>query len=235
VSSRLPTGASIRCAVRPASLSRSRFELGIRASGYLASWPRLLRRARLASSSRASCATISQRSPAAARRSATARRSSTAREAAISLGPKATGSRALTSTRVRSSWRESIANRCEFDDFAVFESRRLGLFPLSFSIAGGTWPKRRFRQGREDLAKAVSVEYAGTSSMAFVIARELPTGTAYCWHSGRTLIRRAPCEAAQCSRRGVAGRRRQGAPRSRGSARPGVPHVRRAVRACRLR
>ena len=78
---------------------------------------------RRASSSRASCATTSQRPASAARASAVARAHSTAAATPPVLGPMPTCSRALTSIRVPSSRRESAVKRREFDDLGVFESR----------------------------------------------------------------------------------------------------------------
>jgi hypothetical protein len=78
---------------------------------------------RFASSSRASCATTSQRPTADARSSATARRSSTVAEGHVSFGPMTANSRALATTRVESSRRESTVISRESDDRVVFESR----------------------------------------------------------------------------------------------------------------
>jgi len=79
---------------------------------------------------------MSQRSAADARSSAAASSRSTAPEPAMLVGPSPTGSRALTRTRVRLSLRESNANRREFDELAVFESRPPRKTPLGFGMLG---------------------------------------------------------------------------------------------------
>jgi hypothetical protein len=102
---------------------------------------------RLASSSRASCATRSHRPAADVDAIAPARASSTELAAADFVGPNATGSRALTSTRGGSSSRESSRNPVNSAGSALSNPALSAVKGLMFPISTPAPPQPGQSQG----------------------------------------------------------------------------------------